>query len=209
MIIKKKAFYSSLHLYNEIRNYNVTELQNVTNHLCDLVIYKYISSVLLNKEHCSMANLRMEQLFIDFYQIEKDYPFYKYVKTETVEHEMNLNDSAVLSFPWRKDSVLWMLQEIPNSDSVWKEDTNHSITLVKPFNFYFVNNGNHSIAGGRVARKGSIICNHAIDYTSIIRTYDYDGKYFYNEKNKRLNKPFLNEFGELFILGKVLLEKTA
>ena len=86
-----------------------------------------------------------------------------------------------------------------------KPSMNH---IPKNFNFYFVNNGNHSIAGGRIARKGTIICNHAIDYTSIIRTYDYDGKYFYNEKNKRLNKPFLNEFGELFILGKVLLEKT-
>lgn len=41
MIIEKKAFYSSLHLYNEIKNYNVTELQNITNHLCDLVIYKW------------------------------------------------------------------------------------------------------------------------------------------------------------------------
>ncbi|WP_147615789.1 DUF6710 family protein [Treponema pectinovorum] len=208
MIIKKKAFYSSLRLYNEIKNYNVTELQNITSHLCDLVIYKYISSVLLNKEHCSMANLRMNQLFIDFCQFEKDYPFCKSVKTEIVEHEMNLNDSAVLSFPWKKGSVLWMLQEIPNSDFVWKEEVYHSITLVKPFNFYFVNSGNHSIAGGRIARKGTITCNDAIDYTNIIRTYDYDGKYFYNEINKRLNKPFLNEFGELFIIGKVLLEKT-
>jgi hypothetical protein len=208
MIIWKKTLYTSLEFYNELTNYNVTELQIITNHLCDLVINKIVSSVLLNKEHCLMTNLRMDQLFIDFYQIEKDYPFYKSVKTEIQEHKMNLSNSGVLSFPWRKESVLWMLQEISKSDFIWKEDTNHIITLVKPFNFYFVNNGNHSIAGGRIARKGTITCNQAIDYSNIIRTYDYDGKYFYNEKKKRLNKPFLNEFGELFILGKVLVEKS-
>ena len=148
----------------------------------------------------------MNQIFIDFYQKERRYNFCSSVRSEIAEHDVSLKNNGFLAFPWKRDSLSWMFKEFPDENFQWKEDIDHSITLVKPFNIYFVNCGNHRIACGKYFNKdGMLKCNTTIDYTNILREYDFDGEYFIDGNKKRINKPFHAEFVDMFILGKVII----
>jgi hypothetical protein len=69
--------------------------------------------------------------------------------------------------------------------------------------------GNHSIACGKFFDKEGIIqCDSAVDYTIILKEYeyDYDREFFINNNGNKINKPFYKEFVNLFLLGKILVE---
>jgi hypothetical protein len=182
-------------------------LQILCKKICDEIILKGIFSVLTSKERQVMMILRLEQIFIDFYMVERDYNFFESVASHVEEHNVLIKDNGFIAFPWCRNSLLWMFEKFRAESFQWEQDVNHSITLVKPFNIYFVNNGNHSIACGKFFNKdGKISCNSAIDYTNILQEYHYDGEYFVDKKGKRKNKPFYKEFVNLFFLGKIMLE---
>jgi len=199
--INIKGFFSSN------PNLNKETIQFLCRKICDEIILNYIFSVLTSEEHKSLYGPRFDQLFIDFYTIERDYKFIDSVKTDIENHDVKIIKNGFLAFPWRKDSLSWMFEKFPHNDFQWKQDTNHSITLVKPFNIYFVNGGNHSIACGRLFKKDSIIsCDNAIDYTNILKEYDYKDGFFINRKGKKINEPYSKELLNLFFLGKILVE---
>jgi hypothetical protein len=182
-------------------------LQIFCKNICNEIILKCIFSVLKSKDHESIGNPRADQLFIDFYTIERGYNFFESVKTNIETHNVLIRENGFLAFPWRRDSLSWMFDQFKNDDFKWEQDTNHSITLIKPFNIYFVNGGNHSIACGKLFNKEGVIqCNSAIDYTKILKEYNYDGEYFINSKGNKINKPFYKEFVNLFLLGKIMVE---
>ena len=176
--------------------------------LCDDIILKHTLSVLTSKEHHSMRSPRLDQLFVDFYTVERDFNFISSTKTYNKNHNVSLRENGFLSFPWRRESLTWMFDKFEDKDFICKyDDIAHSITLVKPFDIYFVNEGNHSIACGKLFNKNGIIpCDSAIDYTNIIKEYNFDGKYFINSNGKKINKPYYKELSYLFYLGKILVE---
>jgi hypothetical protein len=184
-------------------------LQYLCKKICDDIILKYILSVITSSEHHSMINIRLDQLFIDFYIIERHYNFYNSVKSYIENHTVSLRNNGFLAFPWRRDSLTWMFNKFNKDDFKWQDDFNHSVVSVKPFNIYFVNGGNHSIACGKFFNvDGTIQCDTAVDYTNILKDYNYNGKYFMNKKNKKINKPFFKELSALFLLGKTLIERN-
>lgn len=176
--------------------------------LCDDIILKHTLSVLTSKEDQSIGSPRLDQLFVDFYTVERDYNFYNSTKTHSKNHNVSLRGNGFLSFPWKRQSLSWMFDKFEDKNFICQyNDINHSITLVKPFNIYFVNRGNHSIACGKLFNKnGTIPCDSAIDYTNILNEYDFDGTYFKNKNGKKKNKPFYKELSYLFYLGKILVE---
>jgi hypothetical protein len=198
--------------YNNIKkfflnNSNKNTIYFLCRKICDEIILKYIFSVLTSEEHKSLYSPRLDQLFIDFYKIERDYNFFESIKANNVNHDVKIAKNGFLAFPWRRDSLTWMLDKFSYNDFEWKQDTNHSITFVKPFNVYFVNGGNHSIACGRLFRKDSIInCDSTIDYTNILKEYDYKNGFFINRNGKKINRPYSKELLNLFFLGKILVE---
>ena len=182
-------------------------VQVLYNNICNDIIIKYVISVLSSKIHESLGLIRVDQLFIDFYNIEKEYKFLLNESSAIEEHDVILRNNSFLAFPWRKDSLSWMFEKFPNDNFVWKEDENHSITLVKPFNIYFVNGGNHSIACAKIFNKDGIIkCNSAVDYSKILIEYDYNGEYFIDKNKRKINKPRNKELLDLFLLGKAIKE---
>jgi hypothetical protein len=175
--------------------------------ICDDIILKYILSVLTSKEHHSLINIRLDQLFIDFYTIDRNYNFFNSVKSNIENHAVSLRENGFLAFPWKKDSLAWMFNQFRKENFIWHEDYNHSITLIKPFNIYFVNGGNHSIACGKFFNlDGKIQCDTAIDYSNILKEYNFNGKYFTNKYGRNINKPFFKELSSLFLLGKALVD---
>jgi len=208
--VKKEESSEYLYIKNFFssnQNLNKETIQFLCRKICDEINLNYILSVLTSEEHKSLFGPSFDQLFIDFKTIERDYKFFDSVKTNIENHDVKIIKNSFLAFPWRRDSLSWMFEEFSHCDFQWKQDINHSITLVKPFNIYFVNGGNHSIACGRLFKKDSIIsCDKAIDYTNILREYDYKDGFFINRKGKKINKPYSKELLNLFFLGKILVE---
>ena len=183
------------------------EIQLLCRKICDEIILKYILSVLSTEEHQSIWGPRLDQLFIDFYTTEKEYDFFNSVKTNVENHMVSLKDNGFLAFPWKKRGLVDIFHQFGKSDFCWQQDANHSITLVKPFNIYFVNGGNHSIACGKFFDKSGVLeCDSAIDYSNILKKYHFNGEYYLNDERKKINKPFHKELTVLFLLGKILIE---
>jgi hypothetical protein len=201
-IIKKSepSEYNNIkELFSNNSHINKDTIHFLCRKICDDIIMKYIFSVLTSEEHKSFFSPRLDQLFIDFYINERSYNFYDSVKTNVENHDVNLMNNGFLAFPWKRDSLTWMLNEFSHHDFLWKKDINHSITFVKPFNIYFVNGGKHSIACGRLFNKDSTInCDSAIDYTNILKEYDYKNGFFVDKNGKKINKPYHNELLNLF-----------
>jgi hypothetical protein len=116
-------------------------IQILCKKICDEIILKCIFSVLTSKEHESIGSPRLDQIFIDFYNIERGYRFLEFTKTDIENHNVQIKENGFLAFPWRRDSLSWMFDIFRNDDFKWRQDINHSITLIKPFNIYFVNGG--------------------------------------------------------------------
>lgn len=205
----KKEHYKNLRIYKELSRYSLNQLYFITNVCCDSVLNKYIMSVLKEENHFSLGNLRIDQLFIDFYTKYRNFNFYKEVVFSSCNIILDLAKDSVLSFPWNKSRLLSLFEYFINKDSIWKEDSvNHNVIFVKPFNIFFVDGGNHSIATGRYFRKGIVHCNQMIDYSFIIKNFDFDGKFFRDFQNHKINKPFIEELGILFLIGKVIVERN-
>ena len=183
-------------------------IQMIYNSICNNMISKFIFSVLSSEEYKSFGTPGLDQLFINFCNAENKDKCSSSVNSEIMaEHDVSLRSNSFLAFPWRRDSLSDKFEKMAADGFIWETDVNHTITLVKPFNIYYVNGGNHSIACGKFFNKEGIIkCETAIDYTKILLEYDYDGEHFVNKKGEKINKPFHMELLNLFILGKAMVE---
>lgn len=205
----KEEHYKKLKLYNELKLYSPKELQSITNLCCDTIVNKYLMSVFKEKLHYSMQNLRLDQLFVDFYKKYRNYNFYDDILFSECNIQLDLSKDAVIAFPWNKSRLIPLFNYFDNEEAIWQEDsTNHDVVFIKPLNIFFVNCGNHSISIGKYFRKGIVHCHQMVDYSKIIKKFDFDGKYFRDIYNHKINEPYLSEFGDLFIIGKLLLENT-
>jgi hypothetical protein len=177
--------------------------------ICDEIILKRILSILLSQEYQPGESgiLRNDMLFVDFYTIEKNYLFTENVKTNIEKHFVELRDNGFLAFPSNRESLIRLFKNFGNDNIPWQSDANHRITLIKPFNIYFVEGGHHSIACGKFFNKeGKIECDSAIDYTNILKQYDYKEGFFIDKNGKKINKVLSKELLDLFFLGKIIIE---
>lgn len=202
------SFYKRLKIYKELEKLSFKELHIASTICSDLIVSKFINSVLKETEHYSLGSLRLEQLFVDFYTKYRNYNFWRKVVFSQNESILDLSKDSILAFPWNKSRLLPLLSDFGQEGFLWKEDTlNHDVTLIAPFNIYFAYSGNHSIATGRFYRKGVIHCHQKVDYSPVLNDFDFDGKYFRTLSKHKINRPYFDELGELFIIGKILVER--
>lgn len=153
-------------------NLTKNEIKTICNQLSRAISLRFGTYVMSHEIHNSLGSIRADQLFIDFYNNYKDYPFYQKSKAEISEHDLDLSSSGIITFPWHKDRLEARLLDGRRSDFKWKCDDNHSVTLINPFDIYIVTGGNHSIFHGMFYSGGLIKCDSAIDYSEVLKEFD-------------------------------------
>jgi|GEM_PF-5790179 len=198
--------------YKEIINSMTdNEIRSFCNQLCRSISLRYASHLIKNDKHGGIAQMRSDQLFIDFYTIYRCYHFYELSKSSIPEHDVDLSSSGILTFVWDKERLEGRFIDGRKNGFKWKYDSlNHYVTLIKPFNIYIVTGGNHSIFYGMFYSSGSIKCNNAIDYTNMLKHFNLTEKYFIDLKGKKYKKSVFMEIHPeletMFLLGKKLIE---
>ena len=168
---------------------------------------------LSHKIHSAMGSCRYDQLFIDFYNVHKEYPSLKKIKELTCNIRVDLNTAGILTFPWNKDQLSTFLKNTREDNFEWKYDfSNHHIINIKPFDIYIVIGGNHSIFCGMFNTGGEIYCTREIDYTQVLSEFSLCKDGFIGKDGKKYKKSFFMELNpemeDLFLLGKLLIERN-
>lgn len=73
------SFYKRLKIYKELEKLPFKELHIAFTICSDLIVSKFINSVLKETEHYFLGSLRLEQLFVDFYTKYRNYNFWRKV----------------------------------------------------------------------------------------------------------------------------------
>lgn len=173
--------------------------------LCRSVTTKFMFSVLQCEPHRSVAPIRLSQLFVDFVKFRRENPGLRDTHSISVDHTVSLSSAGIIACPWRRDSLDWMLRKFGETTFEWKEDANHQVIRIEPFDMYLTIGGNHSIACGMLFGKGHVRCEESVNYASVLERYDFNGRRFVSPSRQRLNPPLFPELGTLFQLGKAMI----
>lgn len=199
--------YKTLKQYQNLEKLPQDELKKSINKIYGQIYNKIIENVYSDKDKFCTAPINPAHLFIDFSRVEfqKEYSNY-HIHYETFEKKsIDLKTENIITFPERKEAIDAKM----NSDTEYfPEWESHNLVLIKPFNIYVAINKHHSITANIQAEKGGkTYCTSAVDYTQFIKDFDFDGEYFCNNNGNRICLPFLKEFGDLFLLGKVIVKR--
>lgn len=193
-------------------DFTIDEIKLFCNQLCRNISLRFGMYTLSHKLHSAMGSCRYDQLFIDFYNVHKEYPSFEKIKEMPCNINIDLNTAGILTFPWNKDRLTSFLKNTRDDNFERKYDSlNHSIIHIKPFDIYLVTGGNHSIYCGMFKTGGQIQCSKEIDYTQIISDFTLCNDTFIGKDGKKYKKSFFMELNPemeyLFLLGKLLIEK--
>ncbi len=91
--------------------------------------------------------------------------------------ELQLGRDVVLTTPWECKGFSSALAIIGSGKRLggWRQDPNHKVTLVLPWGFGIVTNGNHSISAGILAAEGTIEPSEAFDLSPLLDRLACDG----------------------------------
>jgi len=173
--------------------------------ICDTIILKNILSTIttLENEAIGACEHRCNLLFSDLFDnVNNKYsePPYKTIEA----HDVSILENGFIAYPSKRETLSKLFDSFDKNDFKWKNDINHSIILIKPFNIYFVVNGNNSIACAKYFDKqGYINCDQAIDYSDLLIKFNF------NELVNKNNNVFFDEIKHLFLLGRLLIEENA
>lgn len=203
----KNEIYKTLEIYQKLQKLKTEELIKSIDEIYKQIYDKIIANVYSNKDRFCTAPIHPQHLFIDFsrFELQKKYSNYHIVSKKIKKKAISLATEKIITFPERKEAI----EEKMKSDKLYFLEYEHSnLVLIKPFNIYVAINKHHSITANIQAKKGgNTYCSSKVDYSQFIQDFDFDGEYFCDNKGDRICTPFLNEFGDLFLIGKVLIDK--
>jgi len=122
---------------------------------------------------------------------------------------LKLGRDPVLAVAWDEDRFVTALASIGHARKAgkWREDSNHSVTLLYPFGLGLVNSGNHSITAGIANCEGTVTTTEVIDLSNLYEYIRYDGSYMLRiHDGSKLYRPDEEEFGIIFEIGRLMLD---
>ncbi len=96
------------------------------------------------------------------------------------DYVLGLGRDIVMTTPWHRTCFEEALSTIGTGrrQGLWRQDPNHRVTLLLPWGFGIVSNGNHSIAAGILAGEGTVTPSEVVDFAPLLARVGSDGRHF-------------------------------
>lgn len=134
----------------------------------------------------------------------------KLPKEENIKYPIFLSKDIVLPTNWHPQSIVSLLGKIGTDDrhcGKFRQDRNHSTTLLLPMRISFVNSGNHSISQGIITGDGTIIPENVIRLNKLFDKLAFDGEnWIFLETGEPMFSPRYPEFGWIWEIARHITE---
>lgn len=167
---------------------------------------------------CCGIESELQYLSIDdnFFEIstpitEDGKKFYDVIKEITYERTLDLRKDIVLSWPWHRRRLCDCISMIGEGrlSGRWRQDNNHSVTLLLPFGVSFVSGGNHSLTTGIIQGEGKVKADYIYDISPVYEFVKCDSEKFYSIKNNTFLFCVRSlELAAIFEIGRKMAEKN-
>ncbi|WP_374040967.1 DUF6710 family protein [Massilia sp. PAMC28688] len=168
-----------MEIANGIHRQNATGLARLVSAILGPLQSDHLLSVAERVQHAAVGAASLERLF------SPDYFFSLFDPSDCVQlrpedYSVDLARDIVLSTPWNRNCFVNALANIGSGRScgTWRQDPNHAVSLVLPWRFGIVINGNHSIAAGILGREGVLTPSEVLDLTPLLNRVRCDGNHF-------------------------------
>lgn len=204
--VDEEIFKHLLKMAGEIAREQPSGLSSLTTAILRPLQAEQILSVAERPQHAARAGVDLDQLFSPEY-------FFSYfdendcVRLPVEGHRLDLSRDTVLTTPWHRNRFASALISIGagKPSGPWRQDANHSVTLVLPWRFGIVNGGNHSITAGILGHEGKLAPTYVIDLTPLLNRVTCDGKQFICRRSGRsLAKVSNGRMAALFEIGRMM-----
>lgn len=132
--------------------------------------------------------------------------------TFTLENPLKviLNIDPLISFPWNRDRLTTLQYIGYRTNRPFKHDRlNHKMNYIFPVNIFSVYNGMHSSFAGLYDLSTFTYANQVRDISDFYNHFYFDGTHFRHYTcNKIIDTPDFSEFGILYELGRIYLDKN-
>jgi hypothetical protein len=123
-------------------------------------------------------------------------------------YQVDLTKDIVLPTPWRRAGLVSALTSIGlgKTSGQWRQDSNHNVTLVLPWNIGLVTGGNHSIAAGVLGHEGILSPTDVLDLSPLLDRVVCNGDQFINRYSSEIVARAKNgRMAALYEIGRLLL----
>lgn len=189
----------------EINKIIVKIIRSLCVKICDQLLIKHILSTITSDDHKSTAS-KMPSSDLLFFEYEK-YVNVPKPKEEDIEiQEVSLRNSGFLIHTADRKGLAESFIKFDDENNKLEKNS-YEIIKVKPFNIYYVVGRNDHIIFGKYFNKDATLeCKKSINFSQILKDFDYNGKCFIDKNKNEINEPFFEEHVNLFLLGKLLIE---
>jgi len=171
-----------------------------------------LTSAVWSEPHKTQKAEYFESLFFDWSTPlnEIGQIAYDLVRPHTSKkYRLRLGVDPLIPTPWHRECLAHAMATIGfgKVQGAWREDLNHSVSLLLPMGIGLVGGGNHSIATGLANGEGSVTSTNVVDISVLFPLVRYDGVAFFRTDNgQELSRPRYEESGVLFEIGRLMVE---
>lgn len=209
--VDEEVFKHLLEMAGEIVRKQPSGLSSLVTAMLRPLQAEQVLSVAERPQHAARACVDLDQLFSPEY-------FFSYfdendcVRLPVEGYRLDLSRDIVFTTPWRRDRFANALISIGTGkpSGPWRQDGNHSVTLVLPWRFGIVNGGNHSITAGILGHEGKLVPTYVIDLTPLLNRVTCNGKQFIcRQSGRSLAKVSNGRMAALFEIGRMMSNSGA
>ena len=201
-----EVFTHLMEMAHAIHRQDATGLARLVSAIMGPLQADHLLSVAERVQHAAIEAASLERLF------SPDY-FFSYfdpmdcIQLRPENHRVDLSRDIVLSTPWTRSCFANALANIgtDRNSGAWRQDPNHRVTLVLPWRFGIVTNGNHSIAAGILGREGFLTPSNVLDLSPLLTRVRCDGRHFVQgDSGEILARTQSGRTAALFEIGRLM-----
>jgi hypothetical protein len=203
----RETFKYLLDIANELASREPSALANLVTAILRPLQAEHILSVAERVQHAARDPIDLYRLFSpdDFFSIFEQSDC---LRLNPDGYQLDLTKDIVMPTPWRRAGFVSALTSIGQgkTSGQWRQDSNHSVTLILPWHIGLVTGGNHSIAAGVLANEGALSPTDVLDLTPLLNRVACDGDNFINRySNEPIARAKNGRMAALYEIGRLLM----
>jgi hypothetical protein len=175
----RETFRYLLDIANELASREPSALASLVTAILRPLQAEHMLSVAERAQHAARDPIDLYRLFSpdDFFSVfeERDC-----LRLDVEGYQLDLTRDIVMPTPWRRAGFVSALTTIGQGkiSGQWRQDSNHSVSLLLPWHIGVVTGGNHSITAGVLGHQGVLSPTDVLDLTPLLNRVVCDGDHF-------------------------------
>lgn len=179
MNANRETFRYLLDIANELASREPSALASLVTAILRPLQAEHMLSVAERAQHAARDPIDLYRLFSpdDFFSVFEESDC---LRLDVEGFQLDLTRDIVMPTPWRRAGFVSALTTIGQGkiSGQWRQDSNHSVSLLLPWHIGVVTGGNHSITAGVLGHQGVLSPTDVLDFTPLLNRVVCDGDYF-------------------------------